>query len=229
LPAGQPASSFTNYFEPADLPVVEQMFTLLSTMYLPADAAEAPQLTLSCANAPNADTPNPAEQCNDPNLLAFPDPPVTESLINTSSPPPASGLGLCPHFFDPGLGGTTVFSYPASYWCANTSNGVEYYETVGTALILALVQADAFGSAVGLPAHTPLPGTNSRITESHGACVYEAAWDTGVTPVQQARDLKEAGEGQEFLRVASAWSYAASATEWYFLTLCGWEGVDIPA
>lgn len=81
---------------------------------------------------------------------------------------------------------------------------------------------------MGLPAHDPIPGTNSRISQSHGAVVFEASWDTGASPWQQARDLKEAGEGQQAERVQSAWSYAAAATEWYFLVLCGWEGVDIP-
>lgn len=194
------------------------MFTLLSQIGTPRGT---PEFTLNCADAPNAQPPefaNPAEQCNDPNVLAYPDPTPANWLISPSDPPPPSGLGI-----------TTVFSQPTSYWCANQHNTFEFYETIGTILILTLTQTDAFGSAVGLPAHAPLPGSNGRITESHGAVVFGASWDTGARPWQQARDLKEAGKGQVTMRTQGAWSYAASATEWYFLVLCGWEGMSIPA
>ncbi|KAF2428716.1 hypothetical protein EJ08DRAFT_662315 [Tothia fuscella] len=219
------STAFTNYFEPSDHPTVSRMFKNIADYTYYRDLRN-PSLFLLCSQ-PDAIP----EACQGRHGLVFADP---DSRAYSAQPDLlSSGFGFCDTFFDPEekYVQTFVWSKDHQEWCSDDRKGLSQYWTVGyLTLSLLFTMTEAYGALANIPARWRglIPGAYPHDV-THGAVMLKLQGNQ--TPWGAARALKQAwryaGWGRDLpklRRVQNADSYAAAATEWYFLTLCGRSG-----
>jgi hypothetical protein len=114
--------------------MVRAMFAAISQSRTPLSE---PGITFVCAN-----TQNPGD-CDSDFALTYPDPSL-DPAQKPSRPPPATGVGFCPNFFDPNQPSAKHIYMFTPEVC----EGLTFSKLIqsGTVMVDAYARADGFGS-----------------------------------------------------------------------------------